>query len=361
MKNGWAFSSVFLLCLVFSSCSKPTEPALNEDNEDSEVWQASSMETQTSPTSSPETTPTAASLALSAQPYVSPSGLYELLFPQDWNCSESGLYHADCQSPDGSAAITIRVIGTGKPLDQPAFLNLAEAEIIFTHRSKHAFNEIEHTIGLGSLTARSTWSVDEEVWQGEDYFIKSDALASHLAFSAIRGSWSAYEKLFAQVKNSLQLNAGAHPEGALYASTFKYTSPDALFTIEVPTSWTKFLDTAKVQKAQIEQFFSPDRHASIQIVVYRHEAFIKQDFKAEKTLEIMRKLYGSDMRVSHDKALPDGRERLAWYVASKKLSGISFFDSWGSSLYIFTVLWDDEFQELYQPVLERTMESFGYP
>jgi hypothetical protein len=198
-------------------------------------------------------------------------------------------------------------------------------------------------------------------WQGKDDFTRVNSAVYHLNFTAPEDSWPKYADLFDQVSQSMQPDPEAVIENPIYSSTFKYTSPDSLFTIEIPTSWTKFVDVSRIQGAQIEQFFSPDQHASIQTVIYRRGAVIVQEFKATKTLEILRTLYGTGFRVSHDKALPDGRERLAWFVESKQLSGISFFDSWGSSLYIFTVLWDDSYQELYQPVLDRVIESFGYP
>ena len=68
----------------------------------------------------------------------------------------------------------------------------------------------------------------------------------------------------------------------------------------------------------------------------------------------------SDLRVSHDKALPDGRERLAWSAARRKVSGISFFDSFGGSMYIFSVVWDDDFKDMYTPTLDAVVASFGH-
>lgn len=313
------------------------------------------------PTLAPAVAPTADAFILSAQPYTSPSGAYEIFLPQGWNCSESGPYRVDCQSPDSTAVMNIRLIHTGERLTQPEFLNLAEAEINFTHAGKRAFNEDDRLIGDGVLTALSSWVEGESAWIWEDYFARSESVVYCLSFSAVQEEWAVYERLVDQVKENISFDPAAISTDPLYGSTFEYTAPDSSFTVEVPTSWTKFLDTASIQKSQIEQFFSPDRRASVQTVIYRHGALIEQELKATKTLEILRALYGSGFRVSHDKALPDGRERLAWFVESKELTGVSFFDSWGGSLYIFTVLWDDAYQPLYQPVLDRVVESFGYP
>lgn len=298
--------------------------------------------------------------SLSAQPYSSPSGAFEIFFPQNWNCSESGLLRVDCQAPEGGAAVSIRVISTGYELDQPAFTELAEAEIIFAYAGKKAYSELERLPGSGSLVILAEWREGDAFWQSEDQFTRSGAAVYHLSFNAPREVWGNYEELFREVSGKARFKPEAISDAAIYSLTFKNTAPDNLFTFEAPTSWKNTVDTAMIKKGQINWLLSPDRHAAVQTVVYRHGALIEQEFKGTKTLEILRTLYGSDFRISHYKALPDGRERLTWFVKSKSLGGISFFDSWGGSLYIFTVLWDDEFQVLYQPVLDKVVESFSH-
>jgi hypothetical protein len=85
-----------------------------------------------------------------------------------------------------------------------------------------------------------------------------------------------------------------------------------------------------------------------------------QEAKAIKTLDTMRLMYGYDLSVSHDKALPDGRERLAWSAARRGINGISYFNSYGNNIYIFSVVWDDAFQSMYEDTLNKIDESFGY-
>jgi hypothetical protein len=312
-------------------------------------------------TLAPAAAPTADEYILSAQPYTSASGAYEIFFPQGWNCSESGPYRVDCQSPDSTAVMNIRLIHTGEHLTQPEFLNLAEAEINFTHAGKRAFNEDDRLIGNGVLTALTSWMEGESAWMGEDYFARSESVVYCLSFSAVQEEWVEYESLVDQVKENISFDPAAISKDPMYGSTFEYTAPDSLFTIDVPTSWMKRLDVNKIPDGQVEIFTSPDMHASIQVVLYRHDSLIDLDLKTNKVLEIQHSLYGKDYDHTHYKALSDGRERLAWILKERGVTGISFFDSWGGSLYIFTVLWDDAYHDLYQPVLDRVVESFGYP
>lgn len=299
-------------------------------------------------------------LSLSPQPYLSPSFAFEVFFPAGWNCSESGEFRVDCQSPSGDAAISVRVIGTGYELSPQAFEALADAELISAYSEKKAYIETARESADGLVVVSAEWREGEIPWQGEDRFARDGVVAYHLSFNTPREDWEVFSELFTQVSRKAVFDPKAMNSAPVYGITRKYSAPDLLFTLQVPTSWIKFMDSAKLQQTQIEGFLAPDQHASIQVAVYRQGAIIKKDFKAVKTLEMLRAIYGSNFRVSHDKALPDGRERLAWSVENKGISGISFFDSWGSSLYIFTVLWDDEFQYLYQPILERVVDSFGY-
>jgi hypothetical protein len=125
-------------------------------------------------------------------------------------------------------------------------------------------------------------------------------------------------------------------------------------------SWSGYADVASIEAVQLEGFLSPDVHAAVQVAVYRQGSLIKRDAKAIKTLEIMRKLYGNDLRVSNDKALPDGRERLAWTAVKRQVSGISYFNSFGNSMYIFSIVWDNAFEAMYKPTLDLVVTSFGH-
>lgn len=167
-----------------------------------------------------------------------------------------------------------------------------------------------------------------------------------------------YSDLFQAVKGSAIVNISSLPEEALYASRFDYTAPDAFFDLKIPTAWGKFTDASTISNTIIEGYLTPDKRASVQVVVFKYKEQISQKLKGEKTLEIMRTLYGHDLRVANDKVLPDGRERLTWYAGKKNINGKSFFDSYGNSLYILTMVWEEPTANIYVPILEKIEESF---
>ena len=352
-----AFLSVFILLnlLLLSACQPTDAPAAMQS--------PAVTETVTITAESPQvqvTSPQALITPLSAQPYVSPSGAYEIYFPKDWNCSESGQYRVDCQPPDGKANISLRATATGYELTQTAFEALVNAEVVYTYSEKKAYSEISRETNESLICIGATWREGDVPWQSEDFFTRAGASAYQLSLSAEQAHWEEYTPLFDEVNAKTAYTPQALSGNPLYAQIRKYTAPDVLFTLEVPTSWSRYGDVASIENTQLEGFLSPDLHAAVQVAVYRQGSLIKLDAKGVKTMEIMRKLYGYDLRVSHDKALPDGRERLAWSAARRKVSGISFFDSFGSSMYIFSIVWDDAFEDMYKPTLDTVVDSFGY-
>jgi hypothetical protein len=300
------------------------------------------------------------SITLSTQPYSSKAGGYEIYFPKDWNCSEIGQVQVDCQPQDGMANITIQATATGYELTQPAFESFVNAEEVFTYSEKKAYTEITRGTNEGLLSINATWREGDILWQSEDIFTRKGAVVYQLSFSAINEQWDKYLALFDEVNGKIVFHQESLSGAPIYAQTRKYTAPDILFTIDVPTSWAGYVDVASIAAVQLEGFLSPDIHAAVQVAVYRQGSLIKRDAKAIKTLEIMRKLYGSDLRISNDKAMPDGRERLTWTAGKRQVSGVSYFNSFGFSMYIFSIVWDNSFEAMYKPTLDAVVNSFGH-
>ena len=145
----------------------------------------------------------------------------------------------------------------------------------------------------------------------------------------------------------------------MYAPRREYEFRDMYLNIQVPTSWTRFVDIASLERTTVEGFLSPDQRASVQVVIFAKGSVINQDTKSAKTLEIMHDLYGWDIRVDVDKAYQDGREYLEWYSKMKGISGRTYFDTVGTSLYIFSVIWDDDAKYLYDDILQEVLDSFA--
>ena len=57
----------------------------------------------------------------------------------------------------------------------------------------------------------------------------------------------------------------------------------------------------------------------------------------------------------------DGRERLTWFDGDGGYSGISVFETRGTTFLLFTVLWDDPFEDIYFDALDYTINSYVNP
>jgi len=296
---------------------------------------------------------------LSGQPYTSPSGSFQIIPPKGWNCSETGEFQVNCQSPDQSAELQARITATGYELVQEAFLSFTHAELVHAYSEIKEYVEIERFEKEGHLTVTASWRKGDAYWKGTDVFIRTGGTVFHLNTAAQQESSGMYDDMFAKIAESAEIFPSALLGSQLYINRNIHTARDAIFEIDIPTAWVKYMDAGSIKKTIVEAFFSPDMRASVQMAVYWHGEIIEQALKAEKTLEIMRALYGYDLRVSHDKALPDGRERLEWYAANKDINGISYFDSYGSSIYVISIVWEEPTAEIYLPLLEEIAASFS--
>lgn len=350
---------VFGFSLFLASCS----PGISKNTTDNQLTDtpASPEVNEEIPTQTIETaTSTPQTPSLSQQVYSSPSDAFSVPLPQAWNCSESGLYRVDCHNADASASFVMRVIATGYELLQEDFVSLVTAEMVSTYENVRAYSESNREINEGSALIESTWKVAEETWQGIDRYVRSGAAVYHLQINSAQPQFENFRLLFEEMTQKAELNSLAMSGAPLYGFRKEYISREMIFNIQVPTSWSRYIDLASIERTVVEGFISPDKQASVQVAIYSKGSPVSQEIKASKTLEIMRKLYGWDLRVSHDKALPDGRERLEWHAERKRINGVSFFDSAGTFIYIFSIIWDDATKSLYKPVLDEISESFEY-
>ena len=296
---------------------------------------------------------------LSDQPYTSPSNSFQITLPEGWNCSETGEFQVNCHSSDQSAELQARITATGYELVQEAFLSFTHAELVHAYSDIKEYVEIERFEREGHLAVAASWRDGDVRWRGSDVFLRTGGTIFQLRTKTKLEANGKYDNLFVEVAESVEVFPSVMFGAELYENRKTHVALDAFFEVDIPTAWSKYVDAATVEKTIVEGFLSPDMRASVQIAMFRHGVLIEQALKADKTLDIMHALYGDDLRVSHDKALPDGRERLAWYATKKGINGISYFDSYGSSLYIFSIVWEESTAVIYLPLLEEIAASFN--
>ena len=144
------------------------------------------------------------------------------------------------------------------------------------------------------------------------------------------------------------------------AGTTTYTSPENLFTLEIPSDWTFEEDTTTVENGVVEIYTSPDGYAAVQVVVAEVLADTSAVLKGEYTLDYLKRLNGDDLRVGTDVSLDDGRERLDWWSDANLTSGSAYFDMQDTSLFFFNLAYEEKYEDDYLPVLEGIADSFSY-
>ena len=321
--------------------------------------EAAAEDTADTPTEAPTET-AVEDVALTKQPYVSPSNAFTVNFPENWNCSETGEYRVDCQNLTNTSEVMAAVTGTGYELVQADFLAMAQAELVSSYEDIKAYTEVNREESDGTLISEATWRVGDIYWQSLDRFVRSGAAVYHFTLASVQDQFENYRPAFNEMLQKAILNPTAMSGAPLYTFRKEFASREQIFTLEVPTSWSKFADAASIDRTFVEGFTSPDGRAGVQVAIFSKGSNISQETKGVKTLEIMRVLYGWDMRVLTDKALQDGRERLEWYGDMKDVQGITYFDTSGTSLYIFSVIWEPATEDLYMPVLNEVIDSFAY-
>ncbi len=321
--------------------------------------EAAAEDTADTPTEAPTET-AVEDVVLTKQPYVSPSNAFTVNFPENWNCSETGEYRVDCQNLTNTSEVMAAVTGTGYELVQADFLAMAQAELVSSYEDIKAYTEVNREESDGTLISEATWRVGDIYWQSLDRFVRSGAAVYHFTLASVQDQFENYRPTFNEMLQKAILNPTAMSGAPLYTFRKEFASREQIFTLEVPTSWSKFADAASIDRTFVEGFTSPDGRAGVQVAIFSKGSNISQETKGVKTLEIMRVLYGWDMRVLTDKALQDGRERLEWYGDMKDVQGITYFDTSGTSLYIFSVIWEPATEDLYMPVLNEVIDSFAY-
>jgi len=149
----------------------------------------------------------------------------------------------------------------------------------------------------------------------------------------------------------------------------EFTDQNGLYSIEVPGDWyyEQTVDT-ETNYYYIDTFSSPDGGAVIENIVYDDGEVFSGNQKGKFALYLLNTFYSAtgkegDIRVSDDKIMQDGSERLTWTSKSGGYSGISFLElrSNGTTFLFFTVNWGDAVEDQYFDTLAYVIESYTIP
>jgi hypothetical protein len=137
-----------------------------------------------------------------------------------------------------------------------------------------------------------------------------------------------------------------------------YTAPEGLFDLDIPNGWSYEKDSDVIENTEVETYTAPDGHAFVQVVVNESGIHVSNVEKGQITLDFMKRLYGSDLRVATDVTLADGREKLEWWSDDNATSGTTFFHRIDNFLFFYTTASEDAYEKDYISVLEDVNDSY---
>ncbi len=317
------------------------------------------------PTSDPaeptESGGTQSALRLSDTAYLHPEGLFELNPIEGWTITQEDEGSVLFEAPDFSGAINIQVTNTGYKLDPVSFEKFVDARDFNFFIIYDNYLEIEQSVDAANGTAIVEKSLDFDGIPQRviSYYDQHDEAIFALDFWADEDLYDSYADTYDAFFDSITVDSGLAADQELYLWIYDFYGPGDLFTIEVPTSWR--FETTSDDVSVVDTFYSPDEHAVIQNIAYDDGDEVTKSFAGAFALELLKTFYADDIRVTDDQVQEDGSERLIWNSPSRDYSGISFFESRGTTFLLFTVMYDNTFEDLYYDVLDYTVSTYDVP
>ena len=147
-----------------------------------------------------------------------------------------------------------------------------------------------------------------------------------------------------------------------------FTDEKDYFAIEVPADW-EYLQTVDDENSNWywDVFTAPDGHARIESIVYDDGSAWTSGDTDPTFRSWLHQFYGSagqegDILISEYSTQKDGSERLTWESMGGKYSGITYVEVRKPTAgLMFTILWDNAYENEYADVLNQVVESYRVP
>lgn len=175
-------------------------------------------------------------------------------------------------------------------------------------------------------------------------------------FWANETSFSAYQPLFETVYASVEINGEAVESLPVYSFASTRLHTNGYFSIMISPYWS--MRRVENNVSTVETFTSPDEHAIIQTLVYADGKPITMKIAGELALALLQNNYPTDIIVTKDEVLKDGREILTWGSSESNYQGIITFTRHGNTAQILSVLWDQDPDGYYEAILNQVLLSY---
>lgn len=154
------------------------------------------------------------------------------------------------------------------------------------------------------------------------------------------------------------------PSNSNSSAPITFVDQNKFYQIDVPGDWIRTSNSGT--NAYIDQFTAPDGNAVVENISYNDGKPFKGADNSRMALMLLRQFYSNgkegDIRVSEDKIMQDGAERLTWTSKGRNYSGMSYLRVRdGVNFLMFTVEWSNDHQSAYADVLNKIQASYKTP
>ncbi|GAB4522682.1 MAG: hypothetical protein Fur0018_04730 [Anaerolineales bacterium] len=289
-------------------------------------------------------------------------GVYEVYAPTGWEVKE-GTASVSFSEPagGGDGFIYLQATNTGAELDFESFQRFVEAREanFFGTYSNYQQIDIQYDEAKSLAYVVKLLDYDNVPQKVETLYDQQGQIVYALDFWADAAVYDQYVDQFDAFFNGITVNSTQAAKSDLYNWVWTFTGPADLFTIKVPTSWRYERSTGT--DTIVDTFYSPDEHAVIQNITYDDGTAISKSDAGAFALELLRTYYATDIVITGDKVQPDGSERLTWNSPGGNYTGISFFESRGTTFLLFTVMYDNPYEDTYFDSLNYVISTYDVP
>ncbi len=289
--------------------------------------------------------------------YVHPDQLIQLKYPTDWSVSQKD-NSVEFKDPAGNASLLFQAIKTEYPLDENSL------ERFITARENNTFsryeNYFEHDRQLDMdkqayLVNKSFTTNGQNKYVATSYRYDNQVVYI-LEYWSNEISQAGSDEIFTIIRDSASYNEIAASKIEPYMLNDRSEYTNAYFSLEPPVYWE--LEHTQGEYTFVDTFHSPDERALLQIIVYDDGEQISRSVAGDFVQVLLRDYYTTDIDVTSDIVLPDGRERLEWKSTPQNYRGRTYFETQGSALIVITTMAEETYAEDYLNYLDQIIATY---
>lgn len=287
-------------------------------------------------------------------------GIFELVVPNGWDVNEQAA-SVLLIDPSGIGFVNIAGTNTGYLLDSYGFENFVTEREINMFGEHENYTEVSREIDGDQGNATVTKSLDFDgipqtvITLYEQY----DQAILAMDFWADTDQYDPYLDYFDPIASSVVFNEAAMADYDVYNWITDFEAQDGMFQVEVPLEWSVIHEDG--DDFYIDTFISPDDHGVIQAIVFTHLAPLSEAEAEAYVREMVSAVYGDNLRTISGEWSPEKTFSLEWHEDDALFSGMSYFDMRGNTSVIFSLVYDDEWEYVYSPVLDYTIGTYFVP